>query len=213
MNNIFLEIKIAVEYAELQKKLEHIEGWLHPLQGFTLLKLAEEGPGVGEIVEIGSMLGRSTCWLATGSKKAHREKIIAIDHFIGSPEHQPGQQFECNTLSQDGTIFYKFIENLKSVGLVDYIEPIQASSEEAAKNWKKTIRLLFIDGDHSYEKTRQDFLLWSPFVCKEGIICFHDIGAWEGCTKFYEELLQSSKEVKEIGSVGTLRVVQKLKTI
>lgn len=213
MNNIFLDIKIVAEFVDVHMKLEHIEGWLSPIECFALLKLAEVGPGVGEIVEIGSMLGKSTCWLATGSKKTHREKIIAIDHFIGSPEHQPGQQYECKTLSQEGTTFHKFIENLKSVELVDYIGPIQASSEEAAKNWKKAIRLLFIDGNHSYENTKQDFLLWSPFICNEGIICFHDVGEWEGCTKFYEELILSSKEVKEIGSVGTLRVVQKLKTI
>ena len=99
------------------------------------------------------------------------------------------------------------------MGLVDYIEPIQASSEEAVRNWKKAIRLLFIDGNHSYENTKQDFLLWSPFVCNGGIICFHDIGDWEGCTKFYKELILSSKEVKEVGSVGSLRVVQKLRTI
>ncbi len=37
------------------------------------------------------------------------------------------------------------------------------------------IDFLFIDGDHSYEGIKQDFLMYSPF-CKSGsIIAFHDI--------------------------------------
>jgi cephalosporin hydroxylase len=34
---------------------------------------------------------------------------------------------------------------------------------------------LFIDGDHTYEGVKQDFEMYSPFVKKNGIICFHDI--------------------------------------
>lgn len=209
MDRIFSDIKIAAEFENLLIKFQHIEGWLRPIQGFTLMKFAAEGPGVGAIVEIGSFLGKSTCWLAAGAKKNNRETVIAVDHFKGSPENQPGQQYENQTLKQAGTTFDKFLENIKSVDLGDYIEPIVASSEEAAKNWQKPIRLLFIDGDHSYESTKQDFALWFPFVCEAGIVCFHDIGTWDGCTKFYNELIQSSKEVKEIGVVGSLRVVRK----
>jgi predicted O-methyltransferase YrrM len=35
--------------------------------------------------------------------------------------------------------------------------------------------LLFIDGDHSYEGVKQDFLSYSPLVRKGGWIAFHDI--------------------------------------
>jgi predicted O-methyltransferase YrrM len=37
------------------------------------------------------------------------------------------------------------------------------------------IDFLFIDGDHSYEGVKQDFLFYSKYVRKEGIIAFHDI--------------------------------------
>lgn len=40
---------------------------------------------------------------------------------------------------------------------------------------KASFDFLFIDGDHSYEGIKQDFLMYSPF-CKPGsIIAFHDI--------------------------------------
>lgn len=210
MGDIFFDVKVVADYTKLQHKLNHIEGFINPIEGFTLLKLAEEGPGAGAIVEIGSLIGKSTCWLvATGAKRAFREKVTAIDHFEGSPEHQTGQNFELQVLSEEGTTFNKFIENIKSQDLYDYIEPIQTSSEIAAKDWNRSIRLLFIDADHSYESTKKDFLLWFPFICDGGIICFHDIGAWKGCTQFYQELLASSYKVKEIASVGSLRAVQK----
>lgn len=39
----------------------------------------------------------------------------------------------------------------------------------------KCIDVLFIDGDHTYEGVKQDFLDYEPFCKKESIICFHDI--------------------------------------
>ncbi len=34
---------------------------------------------------------------------------------------------------------------------------------------------LFIDGDHSYEGVREDFMMYSPLVREGGLIAFHDI--------------------------------------
>jgi predicted O-methyltransferase YrrM len=39
----------------------------------------------------------------------------------------------------------------------------------------KKIDFLFIDGDHSYEGVKQDFLFYAKYVRKGGIIAFHDI--------------------------------------
>lgn len=36
--------------------------------------------------------------------------------------------------------------------------------------------VLFIDGDHSYEGVKRDFLLYSGLVRPEGLVLFHDIG-------------------------------------
>ena len=61
--------------------------------------------------------------------------------------------------------------------------------------------LLFIDGDHSYEGVKQDFLAYGPFVRDGGIIALHDIcqgsgsagmegtGAWTGgVPRFWSEV-------------------------
>lgn len=39
----------------------------------------------------------------------------------------------------------------------------------------RKIDVLFIDGDHTYEGVKQDFLLYSPLVKNGGSIAFHDI--------------------------------------
>ena len=39
----------------------------------------------------------------------------------------------------------------------------------------RKIDFLFIDGDHSYELAKEDFINYSQFVRKDGLIGFHDI--------------------------------------
>ena len=73
--------RLESDYPILENRFKKIEGFLFPLEGYTLMMLAANGAGEGEIVEIGSYKGKSTCWLATGSKGAGREKVTAVDHF------------------------------------------------------------------------------------------------------------------------------------
>ena len=211
MNYRSLDMRLEeiVQFLTLQQQCATIEGWLHPLEGYFLHLLAAEGPGVGEIVEIGSYLGRSTAFLASGSKNAKREKVHAVDHFRGSPENQAGQKSESKVLKEEGTTFHQFQSNLQRLGLTDYAMPVVASSEEAVRGWSKPIRLLFIDGEHSYEASSRDFELWSPFVVLGGMICFHDIGPWPGVTRFYQELMQSTKQFKEQLTVQSIRAIQR----
>jgi cephalosporin hydroxylase len=58
----------------------------------------------------------------------------------------------------------------------------------------RKIDLLFIDGDHTYDGVRQDYLMYSPLVRSGGLIAFHDIVKthWAGCQvdRFWGELAQ-----------------------
>lgn len=40
---------------------------------------------------------------------------------------------------------------------------------------ERKIDFLFIDGDHSYEGVRRDFMMYSTFVKTGGFVCLHDI--------------------------------------
>jgi predicted O-methyltransferase YrrM len=67
---------------------------------------------------------------------------------------------------------------------------------------KKTIDLLFIDGDHSYAMTKRDFKNYSRFLSDDGLVVFDDYNQkWPGVIKFCKENL-SNKNFKPIGLFG-----------
>lgn len=93
------------------------------------------------------------------------------------------------------------IEMLVSIDLPTDWAPIRAEVLEARQQWGEAmsplvefrhvecdshdpppmgataIDFLFIDGDHSYEGVRADWLVWSPVVRPGGIVAFHDTSA------------------------------------
>ena len=206
LDSVLSRLGVAADYAAVADRLASVEGFLHPLEGYALLLLAEHGPGAGAVVEIGSYLGRSTCFLAFGVKRASRPAVTAIDHFGGSPEHQAGGSHESGVLVAEGTTYNQFLRNIDTAGVAQHVRPIRASSTEAARGWREPIRLLFIDGDHSYEASRDDFAAWSPKVEGNGLVAFHDVGVWTGVTRFYKELLAEGRW-RERAKVRSLRVV------
>lgn len=202
-------LKPVAEYWLLTEKFQDIEGFLDPIEGFALYTLAIYGPGQGDIVEIGSLYGRSTCYLATGNMRSGRGLVYAVDTFAGSAEHQKGKNAEQEAIVKSGSTLKEFLRNIASQRLDSYIKPIVSASSEAATKWESPIRLLFIDGDHSYEGTKTDFASWSKSVVKAGLVAFHDVTTWDGVTRFYNKI-SASGEWKEVLSIGTLRVIQRV---
>ena len=204
---IFDKLSVVSDYALLEWRFRNVQGWMSGVEGYALMLAAAHGPGTGEIVEIGSWMGKSTCWLAVGSKSVQREKVHAIDPFDGGPmlKEQP-------IIREQGTTYHIFVDNLTSVGLFDYVEPIVATSQQVAQSWDKPIRLLFIDGDHSYDAVKADFEMWSRFLVAEALIAFDDVtGGYEGAKRYYDALLQGDQRYREIARVGKMKFIQRLK--
>jgi len=206
---LMYRLRTVLDFHQMAIRTREVDGWLDDTQGYALSLMAEHGPGLGEIVEIGSFKGKSTCWLAYGAKLAGREKVTAIDSFTGSPEHQPGADCSDPDLDELGSTFSRFEENLRKMDLYDYVAPIVATSHDAAKDWHRPIRLLFIDGDHSYEGSKEDFKLWAPHVVPGGLIALHDIGHWDGVTRFYRELMAATTQYEEVLELFGLVVLEK----
>ncbi len=205
MPEYFDKLAVAAEFVDFALRFGRIEGWLSETEGYALLLAAADGPGNGEIVEIGSWMGRSTCWLAAGSKSKGREKVHAIDPFDGGP-----MLGELAVIREQGTTYHSFVDNLTSVGLFDYVEPIVATSHKAAQTWSKPVRLLFIDGDHSFDAVKADFEQWSRFLVVDALIAFDDVtGQYEGAERYYNELLQSDDRYREIARVGKMKFIQR----
>ena len=208
MEKIYNELKNAIDKGEDLDIFKEIRGFLAPEEGYSLMLMSALGEGEGEVVEIGSFLGKSTCYLAMGLKARKKGCVYAVDHFQGSPEHQVGKKHEEPSLVKEGTLLYQFYRNLQFYGLQDYVKPLVSESTKPAHNWQKPIRLLFIDGDHSYDATRRDFENWAIHVPDYGYIVFHDVGpSWPGVTKFFNQIINSNSYKLRL-SVGSVRVVQ-----
>jgi len=200
----YLYDTMDADYLVWLKKFSRVDGFLQGLEGYTLMMAAAKLPGSGEIVEIGSFMGRSTCWLATGARRAGRERVTAIDIFKKFIV-QEGKQIALD----EGSNFHQFMQNLETAPVNDYVDPIVASSEEAVLRWEKPIRLLFINGDHSYDMSKKDFELWNGFVVPGGFICFHDIGIYDGVTAYYHELVNTTAAYDEALTAMSMKMLRK----
>jgi glycosyltransferase involved in cell wall biosynthesis len=200
----------GARFFQLATAFDVVAGFLHPIEGFTLYWLAAHWPVDGATVEIGSFKGRSTCWLAAGCQERGRGKVTAVDHFTGSPEHQPGGTHADPDIARAGSTFGVFRQNLQRFQLQDWVVPRVGRSEDAILGWNERIRLLFIDGDHSYQATRKDFELWSPSVGRFGLVAFHDVNVSPGVTQFYNELIAQRGEWRPVGMSHSVGLVQRV---
>lgn len=146
----------------------------------TLFKLAESLPQKSNVVEIGSYLGASTCFLAAGleSKKG---KIICID------------TWKNETMPNGIRDTYKKFCNNTLPAKVKIIKIRKKSTLINKNELPKKIHLAFIDGDHSYRIVKNDFNKIKDLIAKDGIVAFHDIIAFDGVAKAVGEILKDRK--------------------
>lgn len=150
--------------------------------------LAACTPASGVIVEIGSFKGKSTVMLATMAGNYGLGPVVAIDPHQGLSYLGPDVPHQSPT-------FDEFLSSVKSAGLEPHVEVRRAFSRDVAKNWTRPIRLLWIDGDHSYKGCKEDFDLFSPHLAEGAVVAFHDaLNAFEGPIRvFVEEVLRSDR--------------------
>jgi len=72
--------------------------------------------------------------------------------------------------------------------------------EKAIGMFPSGVDFLFIDGDHSFEGVKQDYLLYSQLVKQGGVIALHDIAENEpgGVHNFWTQLKELTPHYKEI---------------
>lgn len=161
-------------------------------EGFTrhrsdIVRLAEGVPGLitrreieflvllgacptaeGEILEIGSYMGRSTIALSKAAALAGDGKVVAVD-----PMGRTASEDE----REDGHPPWReaFEANLEAAGVAGRVEFHQSFSGEVAPSWDRKLRLLWIDGLHTYEGVKADFDGFAPHLADGAIIAMHDV--------------------------------------
>jgi len=176
---------------ELLQSIDRLPGWLSIHEGQFLHQVAlHVKKKKGEIIEIGSFAGKSTIYLAKTGQKMH-----AIDPHKGSLDQ--GVKFS-PTLAA-------FKRNIRIFGVEKFISLIQKTSQSAAENWNKNIKLLFIDGLHDEKNAKLDYQLWSPFLVDGSIVAMHDsFCGWEGAQKVALKYIVQNDQFYEVGVVGSI---------
>jgi len=155
----------------------NIEGWFdfHTFYNSVLDRLPQDYI----FVEVGVWKGKSLSYFVIESiNKSKNGKIYAVDHWLGSEEHQKDSwAYDPLTQIEDG-LYNEYCKNI--VPIRDYIFDIKNSSEVASNTFEnQSIDAVFIDASHDYDNVYRDISSWYPKVKFGGIISGHDYD-WPG---------------------------------
>ncbi len=127
------------------------------------------------ILEIGSYLGASSCFLALGALE-NNSKVYCVDTW----KNEGMSEGERDT-------YQEFLENTKTF---DNIKALRGRSQDMGKRFSGKIDMLFLDGNHSYKDVKTDIETWFPHLRDKAIVVFHDIGWAAGVKKAVDEFVK-----------------------
>jgi predicted O-methyltransferase YrrM len=146
-----------------------------------LYRLARHVSPGAALAEIGRFKGGSTLLLASalpeGAELWSYDLHVALRADLTGPE-----------LDRDLTAA------LDRFGLSDRVHLLVADSRTAEPP-PRLCELVFVDGDHSYEGARADFLRWRAQLAPGGHLLFHDAVATPGYGNHYPGVVQLMAEV------------------
>jgi predicted O-methyltransferase YrrM len=156
---------------EVSAKTAGVEGYLTPREVACLAWVGAHRTTNGEVLEVGSFKGRSTIVLALASRLAGDSRVSAVDP-LTSPSVTDPALGKGETSGRE-----RFEANLNRAGVRDRVEFYQMFSTDLARQWppERPLRLLWIDGDHTYAGAKADFDAFRPFLADGAIVAMHDV--------------------------------------
>jgi hypothetical protein len=200
-------------YPELCKLLSGMGGERCGIHNAEVARLCELGalcPDGGDIVEVGSHRGKSTCCLAAGARAAGKKvRVFAVDLWdkgVQTFSHYRSGETWRIFLEQCGRMGFQVFEKRMPEDVQrGNITACKGSSVEISKRRRRGIDVLFIDASHKYPDVLADWQAWGKFVVPGGIVAFHDYGTrFAGVDQVVEE------EVKGRGWFEEYRVVDRI---
>ena len=169
-----------------------IRGESSPIKLLSLCAIATSAPN-GDIVEIGSLRGRSAFLLGWLARRYELGNVLCIDPWNNALARQHEAPDLVNEVLENAVdfskIFREFLDNL-----IPYFHKtfnyLRTSSEEGHSLYTRTrtvhtdefgttdyagrIAILHIDGNHDYEQVNKDLHLWLPLLKPGGWLVLDD---------------------------------------
>jgi len=189
-------------------------GMLHPGNIFCFDHAIKNLPSASPIIEIGSFCGLSTNTITFLLKKYKKEnKIFSSDKWLYEGYDSSGNLGNSNISHEEYRHFVKetFKRNVSFFSKNNLPYTIEVFSDEFFELWDRAseledvfgrkikmggdISFAYIDGNHTYEFTKRDFLNTDKFLVQGGFILFDDTHSLSGfgCAEFMKEMEKDSK--------------------
>lgn len=194
------------------RKSADIGGWLFAGEHEYLWELATRSTAAGDIIEIGSWMGKSSCILAGACAEfAPETKVVCIDTFLMTGT-APQQAYHRRLVPNAPGTFYEFQDNASRLGFAKFVVPVAAHSAQALPRLRGPFRLAFIDGAHDRENCQRDVELCLALLASGGVLALHDAagGGWPGVEEYVREELLPSPGLKYLGNRGTIAAFEKI---
>ncbi|HUX29264.1 MAG TPA: class I SAM-dependent methyltransferase [Thiobacillus sp.] len=180
-------------YAGLHRAYNLIPGQSDNTKLFALTQIARQ-IGPGDVVEIGSLYGKSAFALTWLAHFHHVGSVICVDPWeIASIRNQGEQAHLINAAVASRDWQQVFLGFAASLAMFDNVNYVRQPSEDAATAYRQaasdgwicsdefgstpvqgSIALLHIDGNHRYEAVMRDLETWLPFVQDGGWVLLDD---------------------------------------
>ena len=186
---------------DIHAALAGVDGYLSAKEIRGLATLAAVPTTAGEVLEIGTFKGKSSIVLVKAGAIANPSGIVAVDPLPVPTAEMDRQHYGAKSA------FDECMANLERAGVRDRVEFHRRYSGDLAKDWpsERRLRLLWIDGDHSYPGAKGDFDLFMPFVAAGGIIAMHDVlHEHGGPTRVFAEDILLSPRFGAFGFFGSV---------
>lgn len=155
-------------------------------------------PGQGTILEIGSFKGKSTVGLASIAMRYGLGKVVTVDPHTAPSVTDPDLQGQASSWDD-------FQKTLRAAGVAPAVEVHRALSRDLARGWDRPIRLLWIDGDHTYAGAKEDIDLFRRHLADGAIVALHDVlHTFEGPIRVFVEELLASDDFGPAGLCGSI---------
>jgi hypothetical protein len=158
--------------------------------------LAACNPAQGTIVEVSSFASRSTIMLAKVAAHYGLGPIVTI---VPSESDAPAAV----SGGKPQASYEHFVLCLRLAHVSQHVQVRRGIIKDSGETWDGPIRLLRIDGEHSYKSVKRDFDYFQPHITPLGFVLLHEVmNTFSGPIRVFLEGVLRSDQFGPAGIVG-----------